>query len=157
MGDFQLGFDRLQLADGSLVARRSDVLALSPAGQNGTNSTALDLRFAAVAMDLDPGLKTVVSGNGSLVGSSIALDPGSSGRQLVVRLTPSPTGQGTSTAATLAVATPTALPAGYTWAVTTNGTTATLTLPTSFALATGRSGRSTQRRGSTGGSGSRQH
>jgi Ca2+-binding RTX toxin-like protein len=137
VGDFQLGFDRLQLGDGSLLTRRSDVLALATAGQSRQAPTPLDLRFAAVAMDLDPGLKTVVSGTGSLVGSSMALDPGSSGRQLVVRLTPSPTGQGTSTAATLAVATPTALPAGYTWAVTTNGTTATLTLPTSFALATG--------------------
>jgi Bacterial Ig domain len=130
--DFQLGFDRLQLADASFVTRRSDVLSFSSAAQNRPNPTGLDLRFAAVAIDLDPGLKTVLSGTGSLVSRSMALDPGSNGRQLVVRLT-NPTGP----SATLAVAGSTALPAGYGWAVTANGTTATLTLPPSFELATG--------------------
>jgi hypothetical protein len=128
--DFQLGFDRLQLSPGTVVNRRSDVLAMADDPQAVLRQSAVNLRFAAIATDLDPGLKTLVSAQSSIVPSSIALDPGSDGRQLRLNLA------GAAQARIVDPA-PTSLPAGYSWAVAADRATAILTLPAQFSLLTG--------------------
>ena len=134
VGDFELGFDQLQLNNGSLVKRRSDVLTISSDPIGALAQTGIDLRFAAIAADLEPGVKSLVSGQGSVVPFSIALDPGSDGRRLQVNLT----GVGSTSNQALRLSLLEAsLPMGYSWVVAPDGSTATLALPATFSLASG--------------------
>ena len=134
VSDFELGFDRVQLTTGSLVNRRSDVLELAIGPQGVLRQSAVNLRFAAVAADLDPGLKTLVSAQTPIVPSSIALDPGSDGRQLRLSLTAATQ---SDNPARITAPAPTSLPGGYSWSVAVDGASATMTLPAQFSLLTG--------------------
>ena len=134
VSDFELGFDRVQLTTGSLVNRRSDVLELAIGPQGVLRQSAVNLRFAAVAADLDPGLKTLVSAQTPIVPSSIALDPGSDGRQLRLSLTAATQ---SDNPARITAPAPTSLPGGYSWSIAVDGASATMTLPAQFSLLTG--------------------
>ena len=131
--DFQLGFDRFQTSTGILVSRRSDVLAQAADPQSSLRQSAVSLRYAAIATDIDAGSKTLVSNQSPLVSSSIALDPGSDGRQLKLELTSTQV----SRTARIEVAAQAVLPSGYNWVVSQDSRSATLTLPAQFSLLTG--------------------
>jgi hypothetical protein len=132
IGDFQLGFDSIQLSTGQSLVRRQDVLGLLGQADGALAQSAAQLRFAAVADDLDPGTKTLISSQGAIVPLSIALDPGSDGRRLQVSLSSGVSPLHASARLALREG---ALPTGYAWSIAPDGASAALTLPASASLA----------------------
>ncbi len=131
VNDFELGFDKLQLTNGQVVSRRSEVLALAADSMGALNQSSVQLRFAAIASDLDPGLKALISGQGSVIPSSIALDPGSQGKSLKVTLGSAAGQSGNGSGFAMAGQAP---PSGYTWTLSADKRTATLSLPQTFSV-----------------------
>jgi len=131
VNDFELGFDKLQLTNGQVVSRRSEVLALAADSMGALNQSSVQLRFAAIASDLDPGLKALISGQGSVIPSSIALDPGSQGKSLKVTLGSAAGQSGNGSGFAMAGQTP---PSGYPWTLSADKRTATLSLPQTFSV-----------------------
>jgi hypothetical protein len=134
IADFQLGFDSIQMPTGQSLVRRQDILGLLGQTDGALAQSAAQLRFAAVADDLDPGTKTLISSQGAIVPLSISLDPGSDGRRLQVSLTSGPSPLPASIRLALRDG---SLPTGYAWTIAPDGASATLTLPATASLANG--------------------
>ena len=83
--DFELGLDALGI-DGLAIRNRDEILALAAPSSH----LAVQLDFAAVAVDLDPGTHRIYSGQSSLLSQSLLLDAGSIGEQLKVTLSGDP-------------------------------------------------------------------
>ena len=85
--DFELGIDSFEFIQGDellQLQRREDVLAeLHPGGQLDDYS-GVGLQFASVALDLEPGTRTVFDGVSPVLDASVFLEPGEFGDRLNV-------------------------------------------------------------------------